>query len=202
MALKIDETFEGKATLIDIGESPDDKRGDVAQIFCAKYNGTIRALMYFLTGGAKLEGKLDKPLPVHSGGTGSNTIAGMMNNMGLVVGYNGKIHKGSHQVKLWNDRVTYNGKTDPDVYIEKQGTGIYLVKGITRIPNAALNGSEYAMIHPESATGILTHLVMPVEVNEQGMLVHVYSYDHINDIPKALEDLPSYAYGIINAAKV
>lgn len=201
MALKIDDTFEGKVTLIELGEAPDDKRGDVAQVFCAKYNGSLRALMFFLTGGAKLEGKLDKPLPIASGGTGSNSVQGMLSNMGIVIGYNGKLHKGAHQLKVWNDKVYYNGKADPDIYIEKQGTGLYLIKGITRVPVASSNGAEFSIIHPEDGHGRTTHSVSINNVSEEGLLIEVRSYDYVNG-EGSLADLPKDIFTIINAAKV
>lgn len=153
MATKIPAIPEKEIILIELGEAPDDRKGDVAQIFCAKVNSSLREIAYFLTGGAKVSGKLNIPLPITSGGTGAKTPNDFYRNMGLVTGHYGKLVRGTNAVKVTHKDVLQHGKPNKDVTISKTGTGSYLIKGLTKFRNASATGAEYHTLNPTDSNG-------------------------------------------------
>ena len=113
------------------GYAANDKRGIDLRNGTIIIENNFKLLVFFLTGGEKELGKLDKPIPIIRGGTGATTVAGAFKNMQITFDTNGDMKRYQGSVEVYDNKLTIRGQISTNLGFTKMDTGVYRIEGST-----------------------------------------------------------------------
>lgn len=135
---------------LNYGEAPNDKKGFDARTSEMITDNNFKAIVEWITGGAKQFGRISNvALPVSRGGTEASTAMQARINLGLVTGPNNEIVFGNNAVELFNSKYTKYGKVNNDYAFTKVGVGDYKLEGLF----SDSYGTGYKMVLPKDDLG-------------------------------------------------
>lgn len=135
---------------LNYGEAPNDKKGFDARTSEMITDNNFKAIVEWITGGAKQFGRISNvALPVSRGGTEASTAMQARINLGLVTGPNNEIVFGNNAVELFNSKYTKHGKVNNDYAFTKVGVGDYKLEGLS----SDSYGTGYKMVLPKDDLG-------------------------------------------------